>query len=115
MSELLHPDITADVPMISVYIILQACKNECKDISVQTQPDLHGEKLKAMLLERDYKIKELETEKENEGSTLKCQLEVRNISMYEVCFTLTSMEVMCLFYCTYGLSKKYTTICYPTK
>jgi hypothetical protein len=49
---------------------------------VQTQPDLHDEKLKALLLEKDEKIKQLETEKDNEVRALKCQLEVRNIYMH---------------------------------
>jgi hypothetical protein len=81
-----------DVPIISIYIILQACKNQCKDTSVQTQPDLHDEKLKAMLSEKDKKIKELETEKENEVRALKCQLEARNIYIYKVCFTMTLLS-----------------------
>jgi translation elongation factor EF-1beta len=88
-----------DVPIISIHIVLQACKNQCKDTSVQTQADLHDEKLKAMPSEKDVEIKELETERENVVRGLKNQLEVRNISMYEVCFTLTSRElkVMCHF------------------
>jgi hypothetical protein len=68
-------------------------------MSVQTQPDLEARTLKAVLVEKDEEIKGLKTEKDSEVGALKNQLELRNMSVYEVCFTLTSWELQLVSFC----------------
>jgi hypothetical protein len=76
--------------------MLQTLGSQYKDVSVHTQPALHGETLKENVAKKLKELERLKFEKEIELRTLKNLLEVRNISMPEVCFTLTSWELQLL-------------------
>jgi hypothetical protein len=67
--------------------MIQTCGSQLKDVSVHIEPDLHEKTLKEQLVTKETELEELTFEKEFEVKTLTNQLEVRNISLYKVCFT----------------------------
>lgn len=68
--------------------MFQTCGSQHKDASVHTEPDLHGNMLKEILILRKKEIERLKIVREVQVNALKNKLEVRN--MPKVCFTITS-------------------------
>jgi hypothetical protein len=87
---LLHPHVTVVLPVRSILIILQACGSTHQDVSVNAQPDLDHENLKAIATENNKKIQGLKTENDIEVSS---ELEVRNVSVYRVFVIQTSTKL----------------------
>jgi hypothetical protein len=79
--------------------MLQTSRCVRTDASVKTPRDLDDKMLKEMLMIKDRELEEVKIEKEIEVKILKNQLEVRNISVSKVCFTLTSWKLQILSFC----------------
>jgi hypothetical protein len=73
--------------------MLQTSGSSHKDLPVKTEQDLHCETSGDIHSMRIKEIERLKFEKEIEVKALKNLLEVRNISISKVCFTLTSWEL----------------------
>jgi dynactin complex subunit len=79
--------------------MLQTSRCVRTDESVKTQRNIDNTMLKEMLMMKERELEELKIEKEIEVMILKNQLEVRNISVFKVCFNLSSWKLQILSFC----------------
>jgi hypothetical protein len=73
--------------------MLQTCGSPLKDVSVKAEPNLHGKTFEEHIFMKQKELERLKIENEIELRTLKNLLEVRNIPISKVCFSLTSREL----------------------